>query len=235
MPRQSSDGAEASSAIEIIAAPLHDEFIEHVSQRIAELDRGATLMYHIGVGKLVVDAFYGGDIERAQARGPRDPSLRKLADRLAEIDCGHLSAATLYRMIGIYDLDLAYNVSGRRDLTVTHVRALLGLSTSETERLLRHSETNAWTAQRMEAAAAAARKRSNKDGRGRPTLPAFVKTIRKVGKLIDNDAVTFADLDQIDDLEPDVAAELYTIMTRWKIRSEDVAERLAARVREAGD
>lgn len=191
---------------EVLPAGVTDKVIDEVYEEIQNIHRESLLHVAVATGRIVVERFFGGDLEAWQERGPKDTSFRKLAAKFGE---GDLSASGLHRAVNIYALDQKHGVSGRKHLTATHVRALIGLSDQEAERLIRHTEKNDWSAKKLETEATKARKKENTSGAGRPPLPAFVKTIRHLGKLNDAKDDSFGDMDDMDQLDADTAAELY--------------------------
>jgi hypothetical protein len=136
------------------------------------------------------------------------------------------SASALYRAVAVYELDQRLGVAARKHLTFNRIRAVIGLSDAEQEKLLQQAEDEAWTTRQLEDKAAGARKKIG-DGRGRPVLPMFVKTINKLGKLAGGDEDAFGDLDQVETLTADDATRLYQAVTGMKLRCEELQKALA--------
>ena len=88
----------------ITGEPLPPELpTEAMDQLVAEINafaRAKALETALGVGRLIVDDIYGGDLEAWRDRGRKDASFRKLASRG---DCD-LSASGLYRSVAVYEL-----------------------------------------------------------------------------------------------------------------------------------
>ena len=191
--------------------------------RAAQAKHGFALVRE--VGELIVAKFYGGDIGVLRDRGPKDASLRKLAEH-PDLP---MSAASLYTAVATYDvLDRHPGVSSSKHLTPTHVRTVLPLPDKAQQRLLTRAEAKAWTVQQLEAEARKVKVRAPKRRGGRRPLPTFVKTIRALRRF-DDDAL-FADFEQLDALGEDETQALYQTVTGLKLRCEALLERLQARV-----
>ncbi|MBI5569472.1 MAG: hypothetical protein HY914_05950 [Desulfomonile tiedjei] len=65
---------------------------------------------------------------------------------------------------------------------------------------------------------------------GRPSLPMFVKSIHKLGKLLDGDGAAFGELDKVDQLTEDEAKTLYSTVTGMKLRCEKLQQALQVKV-----
>lgn len=129
-----------------------DTFIDELRRICGQ----ATIDLALRVGLLVVETFYGGDVGRWRKRKQHDPSLRRLAAR------GDLpvSVAQLYRCVAIYEISSDIPAfSTWKYLSVSHVRAVLGLPREAQRRLLAEAEHERWTVLRIEAEARAMRKR----------------------------------------------------------------------------
>jgi hypothetical protein len=113
---------------------VDDNVIASVYEEIRSLQRDATIDLAVKMGELIVKRFYGGRLDAWREHGPKESSLRKLAAKFEDDESG-MSAAGIYRVVAIYELDQRLSVSSRKQLTVTHIRAVLGLPLAEQERL----------------------------------------------------------------------------------------------------
>lgn len=217
--------ADASEGI-LLPAAVGEDVVTEVFDELCAMQRAATVELAVQMGKLIVDRFYGGKFDAWREHGAKETSLRKLADRFENTE-GGLSAAGIYRVIAIYELEERHHVSARKQLTVTHVRAVIGLPEKEQGQLLDEAEKRNWSTRELEEKAAAIRKK-NGDGRGRPPLPAFVKSINKLKKMVD-DKTAFEDLEQVDDLDEDEVTDLYQAVTGMKLKCEALQKSLEAR------
>jgi hypothetical protein len=93
------DSAELVPADQATPA-LPDTLIDEVVRGIAAAQEKHGLALAVEVGSLIVDTFYGGDIAVLRDRGPKEASLR----RLAEHPDLPMSPAALYRTVAIYEL-----------------------------------------------------------------------------------------------------------------------------------
>ncbi len=163
----------------------------------------------VRTGEIVVEHVYGGDAEACRLRGPRDTSLRLLAERLRDEGIA-LSAPSLYRATGVYELERRMSVSALKHITTTHCYAVLPLPAATQERLLRLADEERWTTRQLEAAAHAASE-GRPEGRGRPPLPRFEKSVNRMAKLLQDPGDAFGDLDDehLDALDPERVAALH--------------------------
>ena len=191
--------------------------------RAAQAKHGFALVRDVGA--LIVAKFYGGDVGVLRERGPKDASLRKLAEHL---DLA-MSAASLYTAVATYELmERVGGVSTWKHLAPSHVRAVLPLPDKAQRRLLARAEDRAWTVRQLEAEARKVKVKAPKRRGGRRPLPTFVKTIRALRRF-DDDAL-FADFEQLDALGEDDAQVLMQTVTGLKLRCEALQKRLQARV-----
>jgi len=213
----------AASEPELLPAPLSDEVLDEVAEKIRNLQRMATLDLAMSIGKIIVGEVYGGDLAAWRSRGAKDASFRKLA---ARDDLG-LSRSSLQRSVAIYEMSERLGVSTWRHLGVSHLRTVLGLPEEQQRGLLTEAEDAGWTVEKMLSEAAKLKK---PDGRGRPTLPAFVKAIGKLDRIADDRDSLFGDLDKLDDLSLEEAEKLYQKVVGVKLACEDLQQRLVSRV-----
>lgn len=156
-----------------------EERVRRTVHQLCILTRVATLEFALGVGKVVVETLYEGDLSAWRSRARKDHALRALAAS-PELP---LSASALYRALAIYELSRR-NVQGTgwRHLGVSHLRTVLGLSSEAQNRLLATAESERWTVARMEREALLLRARSRCSG-GRKPVPTCIKSIRRIFEL----------------------------------------------------
>lgn len=197
---------------ELIPPAVPDDVIDSVYNTLRSMARDASLGLYIDMGKVIVTKFYGGDLATWRDRGQKDASFRKLAarfDRDEDAPEG-TSAAGLYRAVSIYIMDKQWGVSDRKHLTMTHVRALIGLPDMQQKRLLAAAEKEEWSGDRVEREAAKVRKKEG-DGRGRPPLPGFVKGATRFRRILDGDDL-FGEIEKAADMgDKEVEAVLKTV------------------------
>jgi chaperonin cofactor prefoldin len=210
-----------------LAPVVDDRLISSVYEEIRSLQRDATIELAVKMGELIVKRFYGGRLEAWREHGPKESSLRKLAAKFEDDESG-MSAAGIYRVVAIYELDQRLDVSSRKRLTVTHIRAVLGLPPAEQKRLLDQAEAKGWSTRQLEDKAAGVRKREG-DGRGRPPLPAFVKTANWLGKLVEQED-SFGDLDALEGMDEDAVEATARKVTSMREKLEELEEKLQERL-----
>lgn len=163
-----------------LPAPAPDALIEQTAAELRAAWREGALQTALRMGEILVTNLYAGDLAAWRARGAKDTSFRRLAERLSHDD-SPLSAAFLYRACALYELEQRVGVSALKHLTASHAFAVLGLPDTDQRTLLERAEREGWTTRQLEDAA---RRRRPSDGRGRKPLPVFQKGLRKVLRAI---------------------------------------------------
>jgi hypothetical protein len=183
----------------VLEAAASDEVVDEVYTELRAMQREATVDLAVRMGELIVKRFYRGKLEAIREHGQREASLRKLARRFEDEDGTGMSAAGIYRAVAFYELDQRLGITERKHLTVTHIRALIGLPEADQESLLTLADERHLTSTELEKRAGAARKRAS-GNRGRPPLPAFLKTTNHLARLA-SEVDAFADLDLVHKLD----------------------------------
>lgn len=80
-----------------------DEVVDRVVREIQAVTDRAKLDLVVAVGRIIVERFYGGDLEAWRARGAKDASFQKLAAR-QDLPRGLGSASALYRATATFEL-----------------------------------------------------------------------------------------------------------------------------------
>jgi hypothetical protein len=135
--------------------------------------------------------------------------------------------------VSIYIMDTQWGVSDRKHLTMTHVRALIGLPDSQQKRLLATAEDEAWSGERVEREAAKVRKKEG-DGRGRPPLPGFVKGATRFRRILEGDDDMFGELEKAEEMEDEEVGAVLSIVTAMETKLQAVRASLQARLSRAG-
>lgn len=210
---------------ELLPPAVPDHVVDAVYEQIQDLHRGATLELWNRIGELIISSFYGGELAAWRERGPKDSSFRKLASRFEDSD---ISASRLSRMVGVHELSQRLGVASLQQLSTTHLAAVLGLPDAEQKRLIEQAAEKNLTTRELRERAQAARKKAG-DGRGRPPLPAFVKTINILGKLVESGEDAFGDIDKVEDLDEEESTRLYQAVTGMRLRCEKLQKLLEPR------
>lgn len=216
---------------QLVPGAVANDVIAEVYETIRMMARDATLALNIEIGRVIVTKFYGGELAAWRDRGQKDASFRKLAvmfDEDADAPEG-TSAAGLYRAVSIFVMDKQWGVSGRKHLTMTHVRALIGLPEAHQERLLSEAADKEWSGERVEREAAKVRKKEG-DGRGRPPLPGFVKGATRMRRMLDAEDDVFGELAKADDMKDEDVREVLETITSMEAKLQDVRTSLEVRL-----
>jgi hypothetical protein len=204
-------------------ALLVDGAVDHINR--IYIRKG--LEVAIEVGRYVLDTFFDGDSALVADHGKDQPTFRALADR----DDLMMSHAAIWRAVRIAVQLPALPEQAATLLPYTHHTLLLPIRDRTTKAELAQAAINdGLTSRDFEARVKEARQAEKTDNRGgRQPLPAFVKTIRKVGRLVaDNDL--WGDLDHLDELGAEEAGLLYQAVTGMKLKCEELQEALQHRV-----
>lgn len=196
--------------------------VDRVVRELQELARQGALDMAFRIGNLIVDRFYGGDLNLWRRRGRKSVSLRALT-RHPELP---FSAAAIYRAVAIYELvERVGGVSAWKHLGPGHFRAVLALPEREQVRCLSVAEERALTVGQLEAQILTLKHWSSRGGR--PRLPRYVKTLRKLRKLGEAPDVLRADPEELRALSPADRRELIVVAGGLARLLQDLATSLA--------
>jgi hypothetical protein len=208
------------------------EEIAGLIRDLRALHRQAALDFALAAGRMVVDRLYHGDLDAWRTRGTRDGSFRELALQLDPLKIPGLSSSSLQRAVATYDLESRVGVSGRPQLNASHAAAVIGLPDAVQERLLGQAEANDWSAVRLKQEAERRKSAlSEPTNRGRPALPAFVRTVNRWERELAKGEDFYGDLDQVADLDDDDAARLEAAVTAQRQQCDALLTALAGRKR----
>jgi len=203
---------------------VNETAITSTANAIAELHRAAGLRFAVEVGRIVVERIYRGDLSKLRSKGPKDAPLRKLASHPAL----PLSASALYQAIGVYEVvERLGGLESCGSLGPSHIRAVLPVAQELQENLLRRAQKHGWTV--LQLTEQARRKRRCASRGGRPSLPAFVKSIRAIRKYVDEPDVWFGDIERVAELSEQQRHELRNVAEAMRIRCEEFITELERR------
>ena len=219
-----------ANALAVALAPevtMPDAELDALVRDLCSLHRGASLDHALRLARMVVDRMYGGDISAWRERGTKGESFRKLATKLDARDVPGLSSGNLARAVAALEVDMRVGVSGRPQLTIAHVNAVAGLPEDAQERLLGDAEARDLTAAELKREADDLRRATAAPGRtGRPRLPAFVRTVNRWQRELEDDATSFGDLEQAAELGADDARRLRNVVESMQARCEALLAQL---------
>jgi len=204
-------------------APTTHERVERATARINQIVGGTSLQLALAVGAIVVEELYQGNIDRWRDRGPKEHTLRELANDPAL----GISASALYRAIAIYELRLRMHDHPMWEtLSACHIRAVLGLPLPEQHRLLDLATQNSWSTQVIEAAAGDARSKTRSARGGRPRKPRFARSIEYAERALANDDAVFGDLEALHSMTSEQREELERRLAFVRQRCDELASLL---------
>jgi hypothetical protein len=203
---------EAESGSETDGGGLDGDPVERTVQALQRICRLATFDFAIEVGSLIVNTFYGGNIEAWRQRGKKDTSLR----RLSRHPLLPMSAVALYRSISIYEMCRRLEIPKWRHLTTSHLRTVLGIPPLDQKRLLELAERNTWTVRRLEQEVKTQREHCVCRARGgRKRSSKLNATIRTLEKCLDVSG-DFIDVDNDRDTSAESIQALANVICRLK-------------------
>ncbi len=220
--------ASSASAAGAQKASPGEEVMDTVVRELNEALRGSTMDLHLRIGQLVIDRLYGGDLNAWRAQGPKEASFERLAAR-----AGHdllVSASSLYRAVALFELTERLAISKWKSLGVSHLRAVLGLPDRDQRPLLSAAEREKWTVKRLEAEVSKLRSSADRR-RGRPPLPAFIKTVHRIAKALVHPMRDLSGLDHLDRLTHVEIVRLHGLVAQAREHLQVLETRLAAALR----
>jgi hypothetical protein len=208
-------------------ALVADTMVDRVVRELNQLHSRATLETALKMGELIVERFYGNDLTAWRQKRAKEVSFRRLAAR-ADVDL-RVSATLLYRAVALYELKCRLGEERLAGLSMTHLRAVLGLAEEDQTALLAAAEQRQWSTERLEEEAMRVRG-AMVQRRGRPPAPAIVKAFRRV---VGSWKYVECALEQQSgaELSPGETQSLYRAVDEMKTRLEKMARRLASRSR----
>lgn len=212
---------------ELLPAPVSGEVIENLAQQLLELARTSIMDLNLSIGELIVRELYQGDLEIWRRHGAKEASFRKLAERVEP----SMSHSSLHRGVSLYELHQRLGCPEWKRLSVSHLRAVLGLPQQEQERLLTKADEQGWTMKRLEEEVRGLRTLSASESHaGRPALPRFVKTVHQFARVLQDADNSFADVETIQDMDVDQALGLRNTVSDLRARCEFLESKLEERI-----
>jgi hypothetical protein len=189
--------------------------IERVVSQLNTVAKMATFDFAMAVGRIVVDAFYGGDFGAWRRRGPKDVSFRTLASH-PELS---MSPSVLYRSVAMYELCVRLQLGPRGHLSTSHLRLALPLAPDSQTRLLREAEANRWSVRRLEkevSLLACADTRRRQGGRKRRSrIRTHIEAFAACLKGCDLDGEGYEE-DTEGDISPESAGRLLGVLAKLR-------------------
>lgn len=203
------------------ADPTDDQVAEAASQ-IGQIADQATLQVAVSVGQVIVDVFYGGDMELLRSHDPsKQVSLHKLAEH-SDVPFG---ASRLSRFVRIYELHKRLQgVLPAQQLSFSHYDAVLGLPDIEQQQLLKRAAEDGWSRQTVRDEAG--KRRELKGKGGRPALRPAIKAFNALYRLLDTRRDALDDLEDADGVPLGDAAALFQRISHVAAELERLKERL---------
>jgi hypothetical protein len=215
--------AKKSAQAELLPAVVPDTVIEAVVQTLRTMQEGATLQFALAVGQLVTERFFEGDIQKLRSHGPKDVSLR----RLAEHPDLPFSASTLTRAVGVYELvDRLGGVDAIKRLSYSHLRVVLGIPEKQQQRLLEKAANDSWPVVRLETEAQKHRREGR--GGGRPPVPTFIKALHAWRRVAGDEGAFDVDPAVVEKLKPEEVVAAREAIAEMQRQLAALAARLAS-------
>jgi len=200
--------------------------IEQVVSDLKQLCRASALEFALSVGKLVVSAFFDGEVANMKANIDTNVSYRKLA-RHAMLP---MSPATLCRSVAIYAFCQQTRIEDWHHISVSHIKLVLPLPAEQQIRLLDEADRNRWPTRRLReelVATVASTERQGSNSRKRLKM-----TLRALGRCIDeaNQFVGLADSHR--DFSPESVRSVQGLLDRLRTACSSLEDRLPGRFTE---
>jgi hypothetical protein len=204
-----------------------DDLLDEAVDRINRIFVRQGVEVALDVGRYVLDTFFDGDPDRVGDRGKDSPTFQALSAR----EDLRMRPGWIWRAVRLVVQLQALPEAAATELPYTHHTLLLPIHSEDAKaELAQLAIDEGLSTREFEAKVKEARRAEKTDKRGgRKPLPAFVKTIRKVGRLVQDDDL-WGDQEGIDDLDPEGAEVLYRAVTSMKLRCEELQKALQHKV-----
>ncbi len=176
----------ATSKATALAKPLHgqdevdeallDQAVEHINSLYEE----KTLELVLAMGEYVLSAFFGGDTANLDAQKTH-VSWRALAKR-EDLRVSHIK---LWYAVAIAAQCRQLPAGIGKALNISQHRRLVTVQDPDAKLRLAEKAAKGLTVKQLEAEIAKQRKREKKSRGGRPSLPAHIKALRRLPKLVE--------------------------------------------------
>ena len=218
-----SHGDDASVPVQLVGQDEEDEdLIDEVVIKAKELYVHKVLDFHRELGQLLLDSFYGGSIAAFKARGRSHASCRRVAELLHD-EVG-LSASSVWYSIALIEQFELLDEEVASALPMSHHRLLLTVKDeAKRRRLAQQANEKGWSKRELERRV---RRKRKSDGRGRPPLPRFQKSLNAIRKLLQDDSDGFGELDQIEKIKPQDVKQLHETAISLKMKAEEIQRAL---------
>lgn len=205
-----------------LAKPLGASLDEAVAHINAIFDRKGMEVV-LEVGRFVLDRFFEGNPLLLADRGKRHPSFRALAGR-GDLQMSHTwlwRAVRIYVQLPLLPAEAATRLSRTHHALLLPVRSRLtkyelAERAIEEQMSSREFEVAVQEALWLEGSVKGKRRRI-----GRRPVPTFLKTVRKLGELAEQEG-RWHDLNRIDQLRPEDALALGETLSRVERKCEEV-------------
>lgn len=171
-----------------------EQTIAQVAEELGQLRNASAMKLTLEVGELVVTRIFQGDLERVRCQGRKDNSFRRLAahPKLP------FSPMRLWRAVGVYELvSRMPGLPNTKNLTVSHLYAVLGLPQETQEWLLRAANEHEWAVVELERKANKHRSKRAKRG-AQPVLLQSLRELERFTSRLDLSAKLNSEDDTLD-------------------------------------
>jgi hypothetical protein len=172
-----------SGAARQASPSISEAEVERAVLELNGLCKATTFDFAIAVGRLVIERFYGGDLEAWRSRGAKTASFRMLA-RHPELP---LSPSALYRAVAVYELSRRLPVDQWKHICTSHLRIVLPLPREDQARFLEMANAQLWRVGRLREEVARAEAAIGGRGRsrgGRKKASGLRRTIRLLERCV---------------------------------------------------
>jgi hypothetical protein len=181
----------------------------------------------LGVGEVVIDEFFGGDLATWRAVGTKELTFRALAAR-SDLE---MTPTRLYYSVGIFELsqELGGLEQFAPPLTYSHLRLVLGKPADEQRRLLTAAKSEGWTVARLAQEVDAATGKADRQ----PQLRAMTevrRAFRQLGEILDDSEGLVADLGRAG-IDPEATGPLAGALDQLRAQLQQLNEHLPAKAR----
>jgi len=220
---QTETAIEVASTGEVEVVSMKE--INAVVDKLIDLYNNQKIREAYVLGELVVKELFDGDVDLIHQHGPKHKALAHLLQH-QRLPC---SPATLSRAVRVYELLVRFpQFKDHKQLVLGHFYAVLPLPDEKQERLLEQAIRKKWSAEDLEKKISEdPEKEPSGKPRGRHPLPAGMKTLGIVERLLDKDK-SLQSLAFVDGLKTEQAERMKQVvdeMEEWCVQAKKALER----------
>ena len=207
---------------------LDEGLVENAARYLSHLAMTTSLETARTTGEYVLATFFDGRPENFRARGNQHLSFKALAERK---DLG-MSSSFLWRAVSFVEQLRLLPANLATSLPYSHQLALLPLKDEDAKKeLAQRTIDEGWTRNDLEGEVKKVREQDKSGSKaGRPELPAFVKTIHKWQRTLEEPEAALGGMEELEGLKVEEVRRLWETMVAMRERCVELEGMLRGRM-----